>query len=158
MSISVRRPGTKSQSNAFFIRSSKGRKPNVCGGAAAEQYEVAVKDARFGAECQAAGLVLVPMVVEVFGRWGERSLEAFQLVSKAGANRASEKVAAAGNHLRRSMSVGLQRLNARILLSRMDPRVENFSEPIEEPGPLTPEQEALMGERDLDGQRLYEEA
>ena len=99
---------------------------------------------------------MVPMVVEVFGRWGERSLEAFQLVSKAGANSASEKVVAAGNHLRRSMSVGLQRLNARILLSRMDPRVENFSEPIEEPGPLTPEHEALMGERD--GQRLYEEA
>ena len=119
-------------------------------------YEVAVKDAKFGAECKAAGLVLVPMVMEVFGRWGECSLEAFQLVSKAGANSASEKVAAAGNHLRRSMSVGLQRLNARILLSRMDPRVENFSEPIEEPGPLTPEQEALMGERD--GQPLYEEA
>ena len=119
---------------------------SVCGGAAAEQYEVAVKDAKFGAECKAAGLVLVPMVVEVFGRWGERSLEAFQLVSKAGANSASDKVAAAGNHLRRSMSIGLQRLNARILLSRMDPRVRTFSEPIGEPGPLTPEQEALMGE------------
>ena len=46
------------------------------------------------------------------------------------------------------MSVGLQRLNARILLSRMDPRVGTFSEPIGEPGPLTPEQEALMGECD----------
>ena len=91
---------------------------------------------------------MVPMVVEVFGRWGERSLEAFQLVSKAGANSASDKVAAAGNHLRRSMSIGLQRLNARILLSRMDPRVRTFSEPIGEPGPLTPEQEALMGECD----------
>ena len=120
----------------------------MCGGAAAEQYEVAVKDAKFGAECKAAGLVLVPMVVEVFGRWGERSLEAFQLVSKAGASSTSEKVAAAGNHL--------QRLNARILLSRMEPRVKTFSEPIEEPGPLTPEQEALMGERDE--QPLHEEA
>jgi len=132
------------------------QRASVCGGAAAEQYEVAVKDAKFGAECKAAGLVLVPMVVEVFGRWGERSLEAFQLVSKAGASSTSEKVAAAGNHLRRSMSVGLQRLNARILLSRMDPRVKTFSEPIEEPGPLTPEQEALMGERDE--QPLHEEA
>ncbi len=36
--------------------------------------------------------------------------------SKAGANGASEKMAADGNHLRRSMSVGLQRLNVRILL------------------------------------------
>ena len=92
----------------------------------------------------------------MFGRWGERSLEAFHFVSKAGASRTSEKVAAAGNHLRRSMSVGLQRLNARILLSRMHPQVKTFSEPIGEPGPLTPEQEALMGERDE--QPLHEEA
>jgi len=103
---------------------------SVCGGAAAEQYEIAVKEDKFGAECKAAGLLLVPMVVEVFGRWGERSQEAFQLIAKAGANRASEKVVAAGNHLRRSMSVGLQRLNARILLSRMDPAAEVFSEPV----------------------------
>jgi hypothetical protein len=34
---------------------------SVCGGAAAEQYEVAVKEAKFGAECRAAGLLLVPM-------------------------------------------------------------------------------------------------
>ena len=102
----------------------------MCGGAAAEQYEIAVKEVKFGAECKAAGLLLVPMVVEVFGRWGERSQEAFQLIAKAGANRASEKVVAAGNHLRRSMSVGLQRLNARILLSRMDPAAEVFSEPV----------------------------
>jgi hypothetical protein len=102
---------------------------SVCGGAAAEQYEIAVKDAKFGDECKAAGLVLVPMVVEVFGTWGERSLEAFQLVSKAGASRASEKVVSAGNHLRRSLSIGLQRLNARILLSRLDSRAQLFSEP-----------------------------
>ena len=105
------------------------QRASVCGGAAAEQHEVAVKEEKFGAECKAAGLLLVPMVVEVFGRWGEWSLEAFQLVSKAGASRASERVVAAGNHLRRSMSIGLQRLNARILLSRMDPLVELFSEP-----------------------------
>jgi hypothetical protein len=54
----------------------------VCGCAVAEQYEVAVKDAKLGAECTAAGNVLVPMV-KVFGRWVERSLEAFQLVWKA---------------------------------------------------------------------------
>ena len=43
---------------------------SVCGGAAAEGYEVTVKDAAFVKEYKAAGLVLVPMVVEVFGRWG----------------------------------------------------------------------------------------
>jgi hypothetical protein len=105
----------------------------VCGGAAAEQYEIAVKEDKFGAECKKAGLLLVPMVVEVFGRWGERSQEAFRLIAKAGANRASEKVIAAGNHLRRSMSVGLQRLNARIMLSRMDPASDVFSEPVAMP-------------------------
>ncbi len=84
---------------------------------------------KFGAACEAAGLVLVPMVVETYGRWGERSAEAFQLVSKACANQASEKVAAAGVHIRRGLSVGLQRLNARILLARANPCAEIFMEP-----------------------------
>ena len=44
----------------------------------AEQYEIAVKEEKFGAECKKAGLLLVPMVVEVFGRWGQRSQEASQ--------------------------------------------------------------------------------
>jgi hypothetical protein len=39
---------------------------SVCAGAAAERYEVAVKDLK----CEAAGLLVVPMVVEVFGTWG----------------------------------------------------------------------------------------
>ncbi len=43
---------------------------SVCAGAAAAQYENAVKDMNFGAACEAAGLVLVPMVVETYGRWG----------------------------------------------------------------------------------------
>ena len=92
--------------------------------------------------------MLVPMVVEVFGRWGERSLEAFQLVSKAGASGASEKVVTAGSHLRRSMSVGLQRLNARILLSRMDPLAKLFLEPVGESVALPPEQQVLIDEAD----------
>ena len=104
---------------------------SVCTGAAAAQYEEAVKDMKFGAACEAAGLVLVPMVVETYGRWGERSAEAFQLVSKACASQASEKVAAAGAHIRRSLSVGLQRLNARILLARANPGAEIFMAPVD---------------------------
>ena len=104
---------------------------SVCAGAAAAQYEEAVKDMKFGAACEAAGLVLVPMVVETYGRWGERSAAAFQLVSKACAGQASEKVAAAGAHIRRSLSVGLQRLNARILLARANPSAEIFMEPVD---------------------------
>ena len=106
------------------------QRASVCGGAAAKQYEVAVKDEKFGAACAAAGLLLVPMVVEVFGRWGERSEEAFKLVSKACASGASEKVIAAVGHIRRSLSVGLQRLNARILLAHADPQTEVFTEPV----------------------------
>ena len=104
---------------------------SVCAGAAAAQYEEAVKDMKFGAACEAAGLVLVPMVVETYGRWGERSAEAFQLVSKACASQASEKVAAAGAHIRHSLSVGLQRLNARILLARANPGAEIFMAPVD---------------------------
>ena len=106
------------------------QRASVCGGEAAAQYEVNVKVAKFGAQCEAAGLVQVPMVVEVFGRWGERAQEGFALVAKACASRASEKVAAAGAHIRRSLSLGLQRLNARILLAHRDPQTEIFAEPV----------------------------
>jgi hypothetical protein len=106
---------------------------SVCAGAAAERYEVAVKDMKFGAACEAAGLLLVPMVVEVFGTWGAKSAEAFQLITKACANKASETGVAAGAHIRRSLSVTLQRLNARILLARVDPETESFGEPVSLP-------------------------
>ena len=109
------------------------QRASVCGGAAAAQYEVVVKDMKFGEQCKAAGLMLVPMVVEVFGTWGERSEEAFKLVSKGCANKASEKAKAAGAHIRRSLSVCLQRLNARILLSRANPLAEVFGEPVDMP-------------------------
>ena len=109
------------------------QRASVCGGAAAAQYEVAVKDMKFGEQCKAAGLMLVPMVVEVFGTWGERSEEVFKLVSKVCANKASEKAKAAGAHIRRSLSVCLQRLNARILLSRANPLAEVFGEPVDMP-------------------------
>ena len=51
-------------------------------------------------------------------------------MSKACASGASEKVVAAVGHIRRSLSVGLQRLNARILLAHADPQAEVFIEPV----------------------------
>jgi hypothetical protein len=116
------------------------QRASVCGGAAAAQYEVIVKDKKFGMQCKDAGLILVPMVVEVFGTWGERSEEAFALVSKACGNRASETARAAGAHIRRSLSVCLQRLNARILLSHMNPLAEVFGEPLAMPSCPNPSQ------------------
>ena len=53
-----------------------------------------------------------------------------QLVTKGCASRAGVDGAAAGGHLRRSLSVTLQRLNARIMLARVDPRSEIFEEPV----------------------------
>ena len=96
---------------------------SVCGGAAAERYEVAVKDATFGVECKAAGLVLVPMVVEVFGRWGERSVEAMKLATKRACS-------CCWSSPGRSLSVTHQRLNTRILLARMDPAADSFADPV----------------------------
>ena len=122
------------------------QRASVCGGAAAAQYEVIVKDKKFGMQCKDAGLVLVPMVVEVFGTWGERSEEAFALVSKACGNRASETARAAGAHIRRSLSVCLQRLNARILLSRMNPLAEGFGEPLAMPSCFHPSQPDQVAE------------
>jgi hypothetical protein len=46
-------------------------------GFAAKEYADKVKVVKFGAECEAAGVLLVPMVVETFGRWGACSEEMF---------------------------------------------------------------------------------
>ena len=105
---------------------------------AAQHYEVGVKVKTFGQQCEDAGLVLVPMVVEVFGRWGQRAEEVFKLISKACSNRASETSKAAGAHIRRSFSICLQRLNARILLSRSNPLAEVFGEPLALPASRLP--------------------
>ncbi len=57
-------------------------------------------------------------------------VEAIKLATKGCAHRASERVPAAGAHVRRSLSVTLKRLNARILLAQMDPAAEVFADPL----------------------------
>lgn len=99
-------------------------------GAAAELYETTVKEAKFGKDCKAAGLVLIPMVVETFGRWGERAEEAFRFVAKACAARSNEKSTSASSHLRRALSVALLRSNVRILLGRLDPNAPFLGDPV----------------------------
>ena len=63
------------------------------------------------------GMILVPMVVEVFGRWGLRAEEMFAFVAKVCAARANERSPRADAFMRRSLSVALQRCNASILLT-----------------------------------------
>ncbi len=43
--------------------------------------------AKFGAEIEAAGVVLAPVVVETFGRWGADTDQVFDFVAKASAAR-----------------------------------------------------------------------
>jgi len=64
------------------------RAGEVCG-YSANEYAETVKEAKFGGQCTAAGVVLVPMVVETFGRWDSRADEVFAFVTKgSGAGRA----------------------------------------------------------------------
>jgi len=113
----------------------------VCG-AAAEQYETGVKDVAFSKVCKEAfgdraaamfeekGMILVPMVVEVFGRWGLRAEEMFAFVAKVCAARANERSPRADAFMRRSLSVALQRCNASILLTHFDPQMPVLDEPV----------------------------
>ena len=95
------------------------RAGEVCG-FAAKEYADKVKVAKFGAECGAAGVVLVPMVVETFGRWGAHTDQVFDFVAKACAARGNATAVLAGAFLRRSLAVCLQRNNVRTL-GRLDP-------------------------------------
>ena len=111
-------------------------------GAAAKQYETGVKDVAFSKVCKEAfgdvaaarfeekGMMLVPMVAEVFGRWGLRAEEMFAFVAKVCATRANERSPRADAFMRRSLSVALQRCNAGILLSHCDPQMPVLDEPV----------------------------
>ena len=97
----------------------------------ANKYAEKVKEDKFGEECKAAGVVLVPMVVETFGAWDTRADEVFAFISKGSGARANEAAPRATSFLRRSLSVCLQRSNVRTLLGRVDPNCPALEEPFE---------------------------
>ena len=106
------------------------RAGEVCG-YVANEYAETVKEAKFGAECEAAGVVLVPMVVETFGRWDSRADEVFAFIAKGSGARASAGAERAASFLRRSLAVCLQRCNVHTLLGRLDPNNPDLEEPFE---------------------------
>ena len=100
-------------------------------GFAAKEYADKVKVVKFGAECEAAGVLLVPMVVETFGRWGACSEEMFCFISKASAARGNVTAQRAVAFLRRSLAVCLQRSNVCTLLGRLDRNAPVLDQPVE---------------------------
>jgi hypothetical protein len=87
-------------------------------GEAAKVYEDTVKNPRYKFMCAEAGMDFIPMVVDCFGAWGPSANEAFALLSKAAASHENVSGNRANGHILRSMSVTLQRHNARALLAR----------------------------------------
>ncbi len=105
------------------------RAGEVCG-FAAKEYADKVKVAKFGAECEAAGVGLVPMVVETFGRWGAGADQVFDF-AKASAARGNATAERASAFLRRSLAVCLQCSNVQSTLGRLDPSAPTLEQPVE---------------------------
>ena len=60
---------------------------SVEAGAAAAGYEETVKDEKYLEECKKNGLKFVPMVMEVYGVWGQRASPVLKFIARAVANR-----------------------------------------------------------------------
>ena len=89
--------------------------------AAATLYESKVKLPRYESECLANKLNFIPMVVEAFGAWGEKSEPVFKFVSRAAALCHSADEDKTLGYVRAAMSVVLQRHNANMLVKHRDP-------------------------------------
>ena len=114
------------QQNKYILRAS------VKSGAAAADYEENVKDKKYADECQKQGLRFVPMVVEVFGAWGEKAAPIIKFICRAVANRKGLDEDRADVYFRRACSVVLQRVrhNARALLRHRDPNAPAVDGPV----------------------------
>ena len=87
--------------------------------AAARSYEAhKLEDRRTAQQCSAAGLTLVPMVVETLGGWGPAAQQFFRNLARATAERQGLDPSVATSQLYESMGIKLQRANARAVLSR----------------------------------------
>ena len=88
---------------------------SVEAGAAAAGYEETVKDEKYSEECKKNGLKFVPMVMEVYGVWGQRASPVLKFIARAVANRKKLDEELATSYLHRTCSVVLQRHNAHAL-------------------------------------------
>ena len=97
---------------------------SVCAAAAAEEYELKVKYPMYKDKCEEEKLDFIPMVVDCFGAWGPSSNEAFNILAKAAANRQNVTAERSLSNIKRSLSVVLQRHNARTILALAPPDVD----------------------------------
>ena len=70
------------------------------------------------AECEAAGVLFLPMVAETTGAWAPESLEVWKQLAKATAVRQGREIAAVFTEIIQSLAVTIRRANAKALLRR----------------------------------------
>ena len=70
------------------------------------------------AECEAAGLVFIPMVAETTGAWSSEALAELKRIAKTAAKRSAQDPSLALHGLLESTSICIRRANARAHLAR----------------------------------------
>ena len=96
----------------------------------AHGHEEKVKEEKYAEACKRQGLLFVPMVVEVFGVWGQKAQPIFKFITRAVANHKNLDEDLAVTYFQRSCSVVLQRHNARALLRHRDPNSATVDGPV----------------------------
>ena len=99
-----------------------------CTGAAAERYQVEVKEKRYAAKCEKNGLLFIPLVAEVFGVWGSSAVGFFKQLVKMLASTTGMPFGETIVHFMQRLSVTLQRCNVRALLARLNPNISSLEE------------------------------
>ena len=101
------------------------QRPEIVASAACEDLAAATAysqtkrlHANTEAECNAVGLVFVPMVAETTGAWSSEALVELKRIAKAAARRSAEDPSKALHSLLESTSVCIRRANAKAHLSR----------------------------------------
>ena len=89
-----------------------------------------MKDEKYSEECKKNGLKFVPMVMEVYGVWGQRASPVLKFVARAVANRKNLDEELATSYLHRTCSVVLQRHNAHALLRHRNPDAPTADGPL----------------------------
>ena len=98
--------------------------------AAANRYQVEVKEKMYAAKCEENDLGFYPLVAEVFGGWGSTAVSVFSHIAKMCASRMGDSVGVSKSRLMVCLSFTLQRCNARALLARLNPSEKSLEDSI----------------------------
>ena len=102
----------------------------MCTGAAADRYGVEVKEKMYSAKCAENVMAFYPMVVEVFGVWGEKANVVLHQIATMISSRSASTVSQCKMRMMQRLSVTLHRCNARALLSRQDFKEASLEDPL----------------------------